>query len=66
MTEAPESLKKCSRCKRVLPLDAFSPQRGSRDGLGWWCKPCKAAYRRAWMAAHPEKRAEYAGREGRT
>lgn len=39
--------KTCSKCKRVLPLSAFSPDPSKPDGLSKRCKPCEADRRRS-------------------
>lgn len=33
-------VKRCTGCKRVLPVEMFSKNRASRDGLVTRCKPC--------------------------
>lgn len=35
-----EKTKQCNRCKRFLPLSAFSKNRKSKDGLHYYCKEC--------------------------
>ena len=35
-------MKTCKRCAQSLPLSAFSPRRDARDGLAYWCTPCKS------------------------
>lgn len=39
--------KTCSKCKRDLPLSAFSPDPSKQDGLSKRCKPCEAVRRRS-------------------
>lgn len=36
--------KKCSRCKRHLPLNSFASNKSLRDGLQVYCRECSAAY----------------------
>lgn len=36
----PTGEKKCKKCKTVFSLDNFYNDRGARDGLGGFCKPC--------------------------
>ena len=38
-----EDLKRCSRCKEVMPTTEFRHHTGTRDKLDSWCKPCKKA-----------------------
>lgn len=61
-------MKTCSTCRQTLSLDAFSKNRGHKDGLQCLCKECHKAYardyyqknkekhralHREWVAAHP-------------
>jgi prevent-host-death family protein len=46
--------KRCAKCRETKPSSAFSTDRGQRDGLFAWCKPCAAAHLREYRAAHPE------------
>lgn len=39
-------VKKCSRCKRALPGEAFAGNRSMRDGLQAYCRECSAEYYR--------------------
>ena len=39
-------MKRCSKCKRELSLSAFSPSRGTKDGLCNYCKECVRAIKR--------------------
>jgi hypothetical protein len=39
--------KRCSACERRRPLSAFG-----RDGQDVWCRLCRRAYQRRWMAEH--------------
>jgi 5-methylcytosine-specific restriction endonuclease McrA len=40
--ELPPDLKRCPRCTRVLPIDAFGKHKGKPDGLTSRCKECNA------------------------
>ena len=39
-------LKRCSKCKRLLPLEMFHKNKTSKDGLNLWCKECVKRYYR--------------------
>ncbi len=66
--------KRCSRCKLVKSKEDFYKNRSRLDGLGDWCKSCKAIFGRSYnkknrkkiaiaqqkrREKHPEKRIEY-------
>ena len=38
MTE--ELTKKCTKCRRELPLSEFNKDKTTKDGLKYWCKSC--------------------------
>jgi hypothetical protein len=46
--------KRCSKCGRELPVEAFSRHRRSSDGRAWWCRECAAAQNREYRARNPE------------
>ena len=46
----PEKTKPCARCEKRLPTTAFSPNRGWKDGLFPYCRPCHAAQQAAYRA----------------
>ena len=46
---------KCSRCKRHLALDRFSPY--SRGKSGRWCRACKKAHRQSKQSTTQSKEA---------
>lgn len=48
------SMKTCSKCKALQPLDAFSPAKKGRLGLQSWCKRCKRAQNQAYRDSDPE------------
>ena len=64
--------KKCTKCGEVKPLDAFHRDKARKDGHGYWCKACIAAYyarpdvkahraaKRAIREAKPEVKARIA------
>ena len=33
-------MKRCPRCDKHLPLDAFGRNKATRDGLAYYCRPC--------------------------
>ena len=50
-------LKRCSRCKQLLPKDAFTRQRSKPDGLQAFCRSCQAAYNREYRAKNLDRTA---------
>jgi hypothetical protein len=48
--------KVCCSCKEVKDTGEFTKRKASSDGLRASCKPCDNAYRKAYRAAHPDKR----------
>lgn len=66
MSEDQDLEKRCSKCRKTKPLDAFTKDKDKKDGLYAQCKSCKAAYyaanvetKRAYTAAHADERREY-------
>ena len=51
------SVKACSKCGEVKPLEDYSPDKQNKDGRQSACKTCKAASQRAYRKANPEKEA---------
>ena len=47
--------KTCARCNLPLPTTAFAVDRSRPDGLAFWCRTCK----RAWRVAHYDERVAY-------
>lgn len=43
--------KRCSRCREYRPLGEFNRDRRSKDGLDWYCRPCRKAYRAGAVGA---------------
>ena len=68
-------MKECSACLRLLPLERFSPRKGSADGLNGHCKSCIGKKNAKWkkenpvnylcsmMLAQAKRRAQLTGRE---
>lgn len=58
-----ESYKTCSKCREPQPVEQFSKNSKTEDGLHYWCKPCFKEYNAArarkrakeWAAANPER-----------
>jgi hypothetical protein len=53
-----EKMKTCTKCRRELSVDNFSPKMGVKDGFHSWCKECR-------NLRHREKMADPAYREMR-
>jgi len=53
--KATSKRQKCSRCKRHLALDRFSPY--SRGKSGRWCRACKKAHRQSKQSTTQSKEA---------
>lgn len=54
--------KRCSKCKRDLPREAFSRNSAQPDGCEIYCKECRSAYRRSSTEEEREQ-ARIKGRE---
>lgn len=48
-------LKRCRKCGKELPLNNFSPDKKSRDGLGSYCKACKCQQSKEWRQKNRER-----------
>lgn len=46
--------KKCSYCKKYLPISEFYRSKNNKYGLDYGCKSCKSAASRKWNKDHPE------------
>lgn len=53
----PSAVKRCTLCKRLLPLEGFHRNRSRRDGRQNACKPCNIARNQRWYREHPTARA---------
>ena len=51
----PEGMKRCVRCREVLPAERYSPCKATRDRLRPYCKACACAEAKDYRAANPEK-----------
>jgi Iap family predicted aminopeptidase len=51
-------MKKCSRCKDMLPAEAFSKSKNTKSGLRSSCKECKKVGRKTYYASHKEEARE--------
>ena len=49
-----KQMKRCPRCKRVLPLDQFTSDRSRKDELCYLCRECKRLDTREYYKRHPE------------
>lgn len=47
-------MKKCGRCKQLLPEDNFSYNAQTRTNLSCYCKPCTSIINKEWRAKNPE------------
>jgi len=53
--------KKCTKCGKQKPLQAFHKNKSTPDGLQIWCRKCKAAgTKRAYQKNHTHHRAKQA------
>lgn len=55
VSHAPVDTKRCNRCQRDLPLDAFARDRTRRDGLQNRCRDCQAKAAARYLEAHGER-----------
>jgi hypothetical protein len=47
-------MKRCAKCGQVKDEASFNKNSRSTDGLDFRCRECLNAYRRAYLASHPE------------
>ncbi len=47
-------VKRCSRCRQMLPAENFHPNSRMKTGLNSWCKTCALERTREWRAANPD------------
>lgn len=59
LPSAPSGSKRCRRCDRILPVDAFQQNARMRDGRQSWCRTCQVVRTQEWRLAHPEYVAAY-------
>jgi len=50
MTE--ELTKKCTKCRRELPLSEFTKHKITKDGLDHWCKSCHSEHAKVRYETH--------------
>lgn len=48
----------CSKCRRLLPVEAFSPDSRAKNGRQASCKPCRAEASAKWHSANRERSRE--------
>ncbi len=48
-------MRRCSRCRRCLPIEQFPLRRKGGDARYSHCRDCKAAYQREWYARNGER-----------
>ena len=51
--------KRCPRCKQVLPVSAFAPNKRRFHGIECYCRDCARRVNNQWRQAHPERQVEY-------
>jgi hypothetical protein len=51
--------KRCGRCSKWLPLEAFRPNPRSATGWSSYCRNCAAAANREWRERNPEYAERY-------
>ena len=54
-----DKVKKCTKCKQVLPLTNFGKRKVSTDGYNWTCKDCYNAKQREFREKNPELHQQY-------
>ena len=51
--------KRCTRCKKWLPREAFRANARLKSGLNSWCRECVVRRTQQWRAEHPEHAEQY-------
>ena len=52
MNKETNKTKKCGKCNRELPIDNFSKNKATKDGLQGWCKECSNKYNQTYNQTH--------------
>lgn len=47
--------KTCTRCKKILPINAFSKRASSKDRHMCWCKKCCSEYHKEYCTKYPSR-----------
>ena len=50
----------CTRCSTAKGLGDFGKRKSAKDGLDSWCKSCRNAHHKAWVASNKERYLSYA------
>jgi hypothetical protein len=48
-------LSRCNKCEKLKPLDCFSPNKRSANGVSYACKVCARIIFHDWKAKNPER-----------
>lgn len=56
-----KGIKVCCRCRKELPLNMFSKNKGKNDGLDIYCKECRSVIHKRWY----KRDIEYARKKNR-
>lgn len=58
--DTPDSttLKRCSKCGELKPLDGFHRDKNAKDGAAWHCKACVCKRVAEWSQTNPERKRE--------
>jgi len=49
------STKPCTKCGEWRPFTDFNKDKSTPDGMGYWCKQCKAEHAKEYRVKHPRK-----------
>lgn len=48
-------MKKCTKCRKFLPVTEFNVDRAKKDGLRCYCRNCQSTYRLQWGINNRDK-----------
>jgi hypothetical protein len=52
--EVPFGHKKCKKCFRIRPVEAFAKASSHKDGLQYWCRSCVSTYQKEIRDGRPK------------
>lgn len=52
--------KKCTKCGEVKPLDDYSRDKSTKDGLSKYCRLCRNMYHKRWRTNNNQRSREFA------